>query len=82
MGARNASLTLTDSALNSPQTVMLSGTGFANPVPYVSQAISPTTLTASSAAPEILYVSGAGFLPNSVVQLNGNTLFFNVLSCS
>lgn len=79
-GSRNATLTFADNSLNSVKTVILSGTGTSIPLAFISQPLSPTTLTAGSGNPEILYVSGAGFVPDSSVWLNGKALtttYFN-----
>ena len=77
-GPRSASLLFYDGALDSPQSVALSGWGWANPLPSVTQAITPAALTAGSVAPEIVRVTGAGFLTDSIVQLNGKPLVTRV----
>jgi FG-GAP-like repeat/Cep192 domain 4/FG-GAP repeat len=77
-GPRSASLVFYDTALNSPQSIALSGSGWANPLPLVTQALTPAALTAGSSTPEIIRVNGAGFLTDSVVQWNGKPLVTRV----
>jgi len=70
LGARSGSLSITDNATGSPQTVALSGTG-ANPVPSLQQPLTPLSATPGSAAPT-LTVNGTGFISSSSVLWNGS----------
>ena len=67
-GNRSASLVFTDSALGSPQTVGLTGTGL-NPVPNISS-LSPSWATAGAAA-QTLTINGTNFVSTSTVTYNG-----------
>jgi len=70
LGARSASLTLTDSAPNSPQSIALSGTGIAAPS-FVLPKPSPATQSVSAGSPATYTISVTaqnGF--NSAVSLS------------
>jgi hypothetical protein len=67
-GAQSGSLTVTDNAAGSPQTVALSGT-VTVPVPYL-QTLAPISSSPGSAAPT-LTLNGAGFNSSSSVLWNG-----------
>ena len=71
-GARSGSITITDNAANSPQTVSLSGTGTRDSVPFLSE-LAPVSVTPGSSGLS-LKVGGEGFVPGSVVSWNGSAL--------
>jgi hypothetical protein len=72
-GSQTGTLTLTDNASNSPQTVSLTGTGIGiNAVPTLS-ALSPSSARAGEAA-FTLTVTGTNFVSTSTVQWNGTGL--------
>jgi hypothetical protein len=67
-GSSTASLSITDNASGSPQTVSLSGTGN-NPVPTLTS-LSPASAVAGAAA-QTLTLTGKNFLSSSTVTYNG-----------
>jgi O-glycosyl hydrolase len=78
-GTRSASLTITDSASGSPQTITLTGIGD-NATP-VLVSLSPASANAGAAA-QPLTTSGSGFLPSSTVTFNGISQAVTYLSSS
>jgi hypothetical protein len=71
-GSKSAALAVTDNALESPQTVGLTGTS-AIPIPFINQPLVPTSV--SPGGPEFtLTVNGTGFAPGASVNWNGITL--------
>jgi hypothetical protein len=69
-GPLSGTVTITDDAVGSPQTVQLTGTGVTSyPVPSITS-LSPQTVLAGSKA-FTLSVSGSDFFPASVVRING-----------
>ena len=73
-GSRAGSILIFDSEEGtSPQSIALSGTGIANPVPLINQPLSPTCATPGGAA-FTLTVNGTGFLPSATVTWNTNPL--------
>jgi hypothetical protein len=72
LGSRTAAITITDNALDTPQTVSLAGTGDI-PVPVINQPLVP-----ASAAPGgpgfTLTVNGTGFAAGATVKWNGAAL--------
>jgi len=68
-GTRDGTLTVTDDAPSSPQTVSLRGVG-TNPVPFLTT-LSPSSATAGGAA-FTLTVNGSDFVNGSVVRWNGS----------
>ena len=78
-GMRNATVTLTDDALDSPQTLLLSGTGVtSNPQPVLAM-LSPTTATAGGAG-FTLTLTGTNFVAGTIVEWNGVALATTVVS--
>jgi hypothetical protein len=76
---RNATVTLTDDALDSPQTLLLSGTGVtSNPQPVLAM-LSPTTATAGGAG-FTLTLTGTNFVAGTIVEWNGVALATTVVS--
>lgn len=72
-GPRTGTLTLTDNALNSPQTVTLQGNGLtAYPVPTVSS-ITPNSIQQNSAS-QTINVQGGGFFETSRISVQGTLL--------
>ena len=69
-GRRTGTLSITDNAPGSPQTVTLTGTG-ANAVPLINQPLVPEAIAPGGAGFN-LTVNGAGFFPASVVKWNGS----------
>jgi hypothetical protein len=70
LGTRSGSLSVTDNASGSPQTVALSGTG-ANPVPSLQQPLTPVSAAPGGVAPT-LTLNGTGFVSSSSVLWNGS----------
>ncbi|MGB7592709.1 MAG: choice-of-anchor D domain-containing protein, partial [Terriglobia bacterium] len=74
LGTRTASLTITDDAANSPQTVSLSGTGTAPLVSFSASSLSfgnQPTSTTSPAQVETVTNTGTGNLTISTVTISG-----------
>ena len=69
-GTLPGTLTFTDNAADSPQTVTLAGTGVA-PVPAINQPLIPQRAIPGG-APFTLTLNGIGFFPGSVVRWNGS----------
>jgi hypothetical protein len=67
-GSRTASVTITDNASDSPQTVSLSGTG-SNPQPSLTS-LSPASAVVGAAA-QTLTINGTNFVSSSTVTYNG-----------
>jgi phospholipase C len=65
----------------SPQSILLTGTGSANPVPLVYPSLAPDTITPGSAS-FTLTVNGAGFVKGGTVRWNGATLASTFVSNS
>jgi len=80
LGAATGTVSLTDNAGTGTQTLALSGTGIAYPVPYL-QLPSPTIATPGSAA-FTLNLSGAQMASGAVVKWNGTALTTSVLSAT
>jgi hypothetical protein len=77
-GTRTASVSVTDNAAGSPQTIALSGTA-PDPIPYLQAPLVPTTAPPGSSAPT-LTLNGAQFVSGSSVIFNGSarvTTFVN-----
>ncbi|HEY6292802.1 MAG TPA: choice-of-anchor D domain-containing protein [Terriglobia bacterium] len=75
-GVLNGQLFVYDSEGDSPQSVTLSGTGSlqtANPLPFISQALVPTSASQGGAGFN-LTVQGAGFVSGATVNWNGTPL--------
>jgi hypothetical protein len=72
LGSRTGAITITDNALDSPQTVSLTGTGV-NPVPFVNQPLTPTSV-APGGSGFTLTVNGTDFAPGATVDWNGVAL--------
>ncbi len=72
LGTLPGSITISDNAVNSPQSVGLSGLGLPYPVPQIDE-ISPLSVSPGSAG-FTLTVNGAGFSGRSVVYWNGTAL--------
>ena len=71
-GSASATLQVTDSALDSPQLVSLTGSG-AVPVPLINQPLEPASI--APGGPEfILAVTGTGFAPGATVNWNRTAL--------
>jgi len=71
-GSASATLQVTDNALDSPQTVSLTGAG-AVPVPLINQPLEPTS--AATGGPDFtLTVDGTGFASGATVEWNGSAL--------
>jgi hypothetical protein len=64
------SLTLTDNAIGTPQTVSLTGTGFIYPVPYILQLNPPEAVAGGPAL--TITIEGSGFFPSTIVNWNGS----------
>ena len=80
-GMRNATVTLTDDALDSPQTLLLSGTGVtSNPQPVLAM-LSPTTATAGGAG-FTLTLTGTNFVAGTIVEWNGVALTTTIVSAT
>ena len=78
-GMRNATVTLTDDALDSPQTLLLSGTGVtSNPQPVLAM-LSPTAANAGGAG-FTLTLTGTNFVAGTIVEWNGVALATTVVS--
>ncbi len=71
-GSVNAGLTITDNALDSPQSVNLTGTA-AVPVPFINQPLTPPSAAPGSSA-FTLTVTGTGFASGAAVDWNGSAL--------
>jgi hypothetical protein len=69
LGSRSAILTITDNAVNTPQTVSLAGKGV-NPVPLINQPLVPTSAAPGGSA-FTLTVNGTGFDAGAAVNWNG-----------
>ena len=82
-GNRAGSIAVTDDAPDSPETVGLTGAGVqgVNPVPLLSQPLSPAAAAPGSAA-FLLAVTGVNFVPGSAVNWNGNPRTTNYVSSS
>ena len=74
VGASAGSLTITDDAPGSPQTVGLTGSGTPppNPVPLINQPLVPAS-TVPGGGGFTLTVNGTGFVSSSVVKWNGSS---------
>jgi hypothetical protein len=71
-GSRSATLTITDNALNSPQTVALTGIG-ASAVPVINQPLVPTSVTPGGQG-FTFTVNGTGFVNGATINWNGTAL--------
>ena len=70
-GTRNGSILISNSELTtSPQILLLTGAGVANPVPFINQPLVPAR-AAPGGAGFNLQVNGTGFLSSAVVNWNG-----------
>jgi hypothetical protein len=69
-GSRSGSVTVTDTAPDSPQVVSISGVGLANPTPVVNQPLLPAAVQPGTGG-LTLTVTGTGFVAGSVVYWNG-----------
>ena len=72
LGIRTAALTITDNGLDSPQTVILTGTG-ASSLPFINQPLVPTSV-APGGPGFTLTVHGTGFGPGATLNWNGVAL--------
>jgi phospholipase C len=70
-GPRTGAITITDNAGSGTQAVGLSGTGTANPVPFVNEPLLPASAVPGGSS-FALTVNGTGFVSNSVVSWNGS----------
>jgi hypothetical protein len=69
-GTRAGSITITDNAADSPQSISLTGSGQVNPVPFINQPLVPAS-TAPGGSGFPLTVNGSGFVSGSIVNWNG-----------
>ena len=82
-GSRTGSLSITDSAANSPQTVALSGTGTAPP----KASISPATVVfaahdiGSTSGPRTVNFTNSGFLPMTITNVSTTGEFQQTNNC-
>jgi len=77
-GGASATLQVTDNALDSPQTVSLTGSG-AVPAPLINQPLVPASI-APGGPDFILAVAGTGFAPGATVNWNGTALMTTYVS--
>jgi len=69
-GPGSGAVSIADNALNSPQSIAVSGIGLPNPVPFLNAPTEPPAQPVGG--PEFpLSLFGAGLVPTSVVQWNG-----------
>jgi FG-GAP-like repeat/Abnormal spindle-like microcephaly-assoc'd, ASPM-SPD-2-Hydin/FG-GAP repeat len=83
-GTRTGSVTVTDNAPGSPQSVLLTGSNSTlaqNPVPLINQPLVPDA-TAPGGSQFVLRVNGTGFVSGSVVTWNGGALATQFISSS
>jgi len=73
IGPSSGTITITDNASDSPQSIVVSGVAWGNPVPLLNQASSPANPIVGSSG-FTLNILGAGFLPSAVVNWNGAAL--------
>ncbi|MGD0696242.1 MAG: FG-GAP-like repeat-containing protein [Terriglobia bacterium] len=79
--SRTASMSITDNASGSPQTIPLSGTARSNPVPLVNQPLTPDAAAVGGAG-FTLTVNGTGFVSGATVDWNGAPLATTFVSGS
>ena len=70
LGARSGTVTVVDSAPDSPHLVAATGVGLANPVPLIYQPLAPSAVVPGTAGVS-LTVNGSSFVPGAAVYWNG-----------
>jgi hypothetical protein len=79
LGARSLTISVADSALNSPQSFTIAGTGL--PPSLALTSITPNTVNYGSPDTTIT-VTGTGFVASSVVQVNGTAISTTFVSAT
>ena len=80
LGTVSGTVTITDNAASSPQTLSLSGTGTAYPVPF-TQEVSPLAVAPGSSA-LTLNLQGVQLASGAVAKWNGTSLTTSVISAT
>ena len=70
IGAGNGAITIADNAPDSPQSIVVSGVAWGNPLPLLNQAAAPAGLLLGGSG-FTLNVLGGGFIPGAAVNWNG-----------
>ncbi|HTQ54604.1 MAG TPA: FG-GAP-like repeat-containing protein [Bryobacteraceae bacterium] len=70
-GSRSGTVTVVDSAPDSPHVVSILGVGTANPVPLINLPLAPSSILPGTSGTSVT-VSGTGFVPGSTVYWNGS----------
>jgi FG-GAP-like repeat/Cep192 domain 4/Abnormal spindle-like microcephaly-assoc'd, ASPM-SPD-2-Hydin/HYDIN/CFA65/VesB-like, Ig-like domain len=76
VGQRTGTVTLNDSAPDSPQSIVVNGVGLGNGLPLLNPPSAPSSQVAGASG-FTLSLTGGGFLPGAIVEWNGAPLATN-----